>query len=162
VTYAEELRTSYIDVHKRLWGNAIPAVTVNCEPQLKTSGNATGAMWQGLAPKVPFEPGSRKAVEIIAAVLQVTEICRRDFMSNRRTRNFVEARQLAYWFLRHHTKLIYAANRANDWRSRSLDRAARHPQGLDTPAQVWRQIDEDCPGLAFGAASGGAIPVSTQ
>jgi hypothetical protein len=105
VTYAEELRTSYIEVHKRLWGNAIPAVTVNCEPQLKTSGNATGAMWQGLAPKVPFEPGSRKAVEIIAAVLQVTEICRRDFMSNRRTRNFVEARQLAYWFLRHHTKL---------------------------------------------------------
>lgn len=69
------------------------------------SGVATGSMWLGLNTiGGPFS-STRRAAEIIRAVLYVTSVSQSDFLSHRRQRHVAEARQLAYWFMRHYTSL---------------------------------------------------------
>jgi hypothetical protein len=103
MSFAEQLKAAHLERRRRLWGDEYRPVRL---PPLPTiSGVGTGKMWLGLDLSGGWEPNSRKAVDIIRAVLAVTHVSHNDFTSSRRARNITEARQLAYYFMRHFTRL---------------------------------------------------------
>jgi hypothetical protein len=99
MSYIEELRGNYRAVRSRLTSLA----PNNKFPRI--SGEATGRMWLGIDPAAGWFLDRRKATDIIDAVLQVTGVSRAGFFGHRRPREQSEARQLAYFFLKHHTQL---------------------------------------------------------
>jgi chromosomal replication initiation ATPase DnaA len=69
-------------------------------------GRATGSMWLGLRPvDEPAQVASRSSQEILKAVVQATNVPMHDLNSHRRQWTCVEARQLAFWFMRHFTNM---------------------------------------------------------
>ncbi len=104
MTYAEALKANYRETHRRLWGDEQPPVVKLARP-MAYSGPATGGLWNGLNTHEWDRLPTRKGREIIRAVLYVTGVRQVDFMSHRRSYVFVEARQLACWFMRHYTGL---------------------------------------------------------
>lgn len=69
-------------------------------------GRATGSMWLGLRPAdQPVSATTKNAQEILNAVMYATSVAPHDLHSSRRRWTYAEARQLAYWFLRHFTRL---------------------------------------------------------
>ena len=99
MTYLEELRGNYRAARSRLTS------LVPNKKFPRISGVATGRMWLGLDHTAGWFLDRRKASDIIDAVLQVTGVSRAGFFGHRRPREQSEARQLAYFFLKHHTQL---------------------------------------------------------
>lgn len=104
MTYVEELAAHYGQVRKRLWNGQYPD---DPKPKpsprpMEYSGNAAGDLWHGLNPKY-IEGEELRGRDIINAVLRVTKVTKLDFLSHRRWRRYVEARQIAFWFMRHYT-----------------------------------------------------------
>lgn len=100
MSYAEQLRSNYGEVHKRLWKMPKPVQP----PPMEYSGQASGNMWQGLDRDMIDFPDIRGA-DIVKAVLSVMHVRRIDFLSRRRYRQYSEARQVACWFMRQYTRL---------------------------------------------------------
>ena len=106
MSYAEELRANYADVRRRLWGVNTPIVK-RPGPPMGYEGRGTGEMWLGVNYPAMERSPVRKGREIIRAVLTVTGVRNMDFLSHRRSYVFVEARQIACWFMRHYTGLSF-------------------------------------------------------
>jgi hypothetical protein len=103
MSFAEQLKAAHLERRRRLWGDEYRPVRL---PPLPTiSGVGTGKMWLGLDLSGGWEPNTRRAPDIIRAVLAVTHVSHNDFMSGRRARNVTQARQIAYYFMRHFTRL---------------------------------------------------------
>jgi hypothetical protein len=99
MSFAEDMLVAHLEQKAPARPSVKPLIIMS------TTGLATGSMWLGLdTMRGPFS-SSRRANEIIRAVRFVTGVSQMDFLGHRRWRHCAESRQIAYWFMRHYTKL---------------------------------------------------------